>query len=107
MTRSIPETAVMVIGSLGRVSRVINCKLGHSAEKVMIVEATIASGKSDSKLRVTEVILGERNKEMNGINDSSISNKWRVFRFGSKGPLMVQSWMTEKTSKDREFRVPH
>ena len=62
-------------------------------------------GRSDSNVREMEVILGERRKGMNEINDLLILNKWRDFRFGSKGSLVVQSCMIEKTSGDGEFRV--
>ena len=95
----------MIIGSLGSKKRSIDCKLGHSVGKAVSVEATIVFGRSNSNVRVMEVILGERNKEINEINDFLISRQRRSSRFGSKGSLMMQSWMTEKTSGDGEFKV--
>ena len=73
MTRSILEMAAMIIGSLGRQKRSIDCKLGHSVGKAVSVEATIVFGRSDSNVRIMEVFLGERNKEMNETNDFLIS----------------------------------
>ena len=40
---------------------------------------------------------------MNGINDFLTPHKSIIFRFGNKGSLAVQSWMTEKISKDRRL----
>jgi len=102
MTESIPETAVVIIGFLGRVRRTIACKSGHIVGKVVITEATVAAGRLGSNARKTEVVLGERNKEMNGVNHSCIPANLRIFRFGNKGSLMVQICMTEKTWADRE-----
>ena len=90
MTRSIPETAAVVIGFLGRLWRVTTCKSGHSVDKVVIIEGITASGWSDTKsrkrldlnVRVTEVVLVERNNGMNGISHPSILVNSRVFRFG-------------------------
>ena len=100
VARSIAETAVAIIGSLGRGKRLIACKSGHSVGKVVTIEATIAIGESDEKLRSMQVVLGERNKGMNGIHDPAISPQLRAFRFGNKGSLMVQSCMSDKTSGD-------
>ena len=72
---------------------------------VAIIEATARGLDSDSNERKTEVVLGERSMGMNGISHPSILDHWRLFRFGSKGSLPVQSWMTEKFSGDRESGV--
>ena len=95
----------MITGFLGRTGRLISCKLGHSVGRVATVEVTIAV--NTEKVRKMEVILGERNKEMNGINGSSILNKEREFRLGRRGSLMGRDCRTEKTSKDRTLGVPH
>ena len=78
----------------------MSSKLQHSVDKVAIIEAILASGRSDSNPRVMKVILGERNNEMNGINHPCIPVNLRVFKFGNKGSLMVQSWMAEKVPGD-------
>ena len=101
MARSISEMAAVTMASFGRESRRIVCMLGHSVGKVVIIEATIASGRLDSNLRKMEVVLGERNKGMNGIDEAPTPHISRVFRFGNKGSLMVRSWITDKTSRDR------
>jgi len=75
--------------------------LGHRVGKVVTIEATIASGRLDSNLRRMEVVLGERNKGMNGIDGPLTPHISRVFRFGNKGSLIVRSWITDKTSRDR------
>ena len=82
------ETAAAIIGSLGKNRRVISCKLGQGVGKFVIIEATTdVEGAENSK--ETEVIVGERNNGMIGINDSVISHKSRVVRFGSKGSLTM------------------
>jgi len=78
----------------------MSCKLEHSVDKVVIVEAIVASGRSNSNPRVMEVILGERNNGMKGINHPCIPVNLRVFKFGSKGSLMMRSCMAEKVSGD-------
>ena len=98
MLRSIPETAAVIIGSLGREQRVIACKSGHSVGKIVTIEATIVLGGSNSNPRWMEVVLGERNKGMDGINVPLIPHKERNFRFGNKRSFMVQSWVAERTS---------
>ena len=111
VARTIPETAVVIIGSLGRISSTIAHKLGQIVGKVVIIEATVAFGKSGQSRslnpRIMAVVLGEMNKGMSGINDLSTSHKRRVFRFGSKGLLMMESRMTERTFQDGESRVAH
>ena len=62
----------------------------------------LMKGGWDPGLGEMEVILRERNKGMNEIDDPSILQEERIFGFGNKGPLMVQSCMMEKTSEDRE-----
>ena len=70
MERTISETAAVIIGSLGRRSRVIAFKSGHSLGRVVTIDATIAVGRSGSlNLKRMEVVLGERNRGMNGKND--------------------------------------
>ena len=54
-------------------------------------------------MRKMEVVLGQRNKGMNEINDPSILQ----VGFGSKGPLMVQGCMMEENSEERERRTPY
>ena len=63
----------------------IACKLGHSAGKVLDVEATIVLGSSCSNSRRMEVVLGERSKGTNGKTRSLTHHNSRVFRFGNKG----------------------
>jgi len=75
----------VIFGSLGREKRVIVCKSGQSVGKVVTIEATIALG---GQIQM-EVVLGETNKGMYGINDPSNPKKDRVFRFWSKGSSMV------------------
>jgi hypothetical protein len=71
VARSIPETAAVIIGSLGREWRLIACKLGHSVGKVVTLKRpSLGEVGLDSNSRWMEVVLGERNKGMNGINDS-------------------------------------
>ena len=86
-------------------------KLGQIVGKVVIIEATVAFGRSGQSrslnLRIMSVVFGEMNKGMSGINDLSISHRWRVFRFGSKGLLMMESRMTERTFQDGESRVAY
>ena len=54
------------------------------------------------------VVLGKRNKGMNGTKSSVTSGNLRVFRFGNKGPLVVmQSCRTESTSEDKLFLGPY
>ena len=89
MAKTISETTAVIIGSLGREGSVISCKSGHSFGRVVTIEATIALEESDSNLIKMEVILGERNKEINKTNDPPIPHKERAFRFGRKGLLMV------------------
>ena len=102
VTRSIPEMAAVISRLLGELKRTTSCKLGHSLGKVVIAEAIVTSGMLNSNERRTELVLGERNKGMNGINHPCISVDVRVFKFGSKCSFMVQSCMTENVSGDRE-----
>ena len=90
MSKNILETVVVIIGSLGKERRSIYCKLGQDIGKIVITEAIMDSGGLDEEnSKEKEVIVGERNNWMNGINDSSTSRKLRVVRFGSKGSLIV------------------
>ena len=69
MARRISEIAAVIIGSIGRKERVIACKLGHSVGRVLTIEAIAALKSFDvENAKETEVILGERNEEMNGTN---------------------------------------
>ena len=73
----------------------ITRKLGHSVGRVATVETIIASELSiKENVRKMEVVLGERNKEMNGINDFSMLDKQRVLRFGRR-PLVARGRRTE------------
>ena len=88
MSKDILEMAVVIIGPMGKGKRRICCKLRQSAGKVVIIEATTDSGQPNTEAsKEKEVIVGERNNWMNGINDSLTSRKLRVVRFGSKGSL--------------------
>ena len=58
----------MIIESLGREMRLIDRKLGHSFGNVVRIDATVTFGGLDKNLRSMEVVLGERNKGMNGMN---------------------------------------
>ena len=78
-----------------------------SVGKFVTFEAATASRGGDPGVRKMEVVLGQRNKGMNEINDPSILQEERIFGFGSKGPLMVQGCMMEETSEDRERRTPY
>ena len=88
--KTILETAVVIIGSLGREKRFISCKFGQSVGKFMIMEATTnLGGRGASNPKEMEVVVGERNNGMNEINDFSTLPNLRVVRFGSKGSLIV------------------
>ena len=96
--------AAVIVGLIDRVRRLIACNLEHIVGKVVIAEMITASGMSNRNLSATVVVLGERNKGMNGIQKCSpIPHNSRVFRFGNKCSLMAPSWMTEKTSKGGNF----
>lgn len=82
------EIAAVIIWSLGTEEKLICCKLGHRAEKVMIVEATNAPGRSDVLNRmVMEMVLEETNKRIDGTNSTVKEPNLRVSKFGSKGSL--------------------
>ena len=81
---------MVIIGSLGKFRRVISCKLGQGVSKFAISEAITDFGRSEN-LREMEVIVGERDKRMNGIDESSIPHKSTAVRFGSKGSLATWS----------------
>ena len=72
------------------------------------MEATIDLRAGDPMMNVIlmAVVPGERNKGVNGMNRPSVLHKSRVFRFGNKGLLTVQSCRAEKTSEDRVSRAP-
>jgi len=53
------------------------------------------------------VVLGERNEGMKGMNSPVTGHNSRVFRFGNKGSLMVQSCRTGSTSGSSMPREPH
>ena len=87
---NIPETAAVIIGSLGKSQRFISRKLGQGVSEFVITEAIVDLGRLRAKApKEMEVIVGERNNGMNRINVSPIPHKSRVVRFGSKGPLNV------------------
>jgi len=52
------------------------------------------------------VIAGERNRGMNGTEAPSITNKLRVFRFGSKGSLKLKCCKTKDPSADMPAEEP-
>ena len=86
MSKAILETAVVIIGSLGKGQRSIRCRFGQDVGRFVIIEANPDMGGWGKKGPMEmEVIPGERNNGMNGTNDPSIPQKRRVFRFGSKG----------------------
>jgi hypothetical protein len=91
LARAIPETAAVIIGSLGRERRRISCRLGHRVGKVVIIEAVIALGRLDTNPMLMTVVLGERNKGRDWMNSPVTGHKRRVFRFGNKGSWMAQS----------------
>ena len=84
--RNILETPVIIFGSLGRGWRVISCKSGHIVRMVVTIEAAIILGRPDL-LNATSimVVLGERNKGMNGINSPTVHRNWRSSRFEERG----------------------
>ena len=62
MVRSSPETAAVITGSLGKPSKIICCKLGHSVERAAIIEAVTTSGRFlDAEISIV-VVAGESNK---------------------------------------------
>ena len=72
-TRSISETAVVVVGSLGMEEKLFICKLGHSVGKVVTIGATNPSWKFGPKLRSMEVIPGKgRGDEGNEILNDAV-----------------------------------
>ena len=76
VSRSILETAAVIVGSLGREHRVIAFKSGHSVGKVVTIEATTALGRLYlEKMRRMVVVLGDKNKGIYGMNNLSISRK--------------------------------
>ena len=86
MARNISETAAVIIGSLGKMQRVIACKLGHRVGRIVTVEATIALKWFDPKSTMKmEVIVGERNKEIDGRDDALISDKKKHSDSGERG----------------------
>ena len=87
---------------MGERRNVISSRLGQSVENVSIIEATISAGEGPANPMSMTVVLGERNKGMNGINTAVASRHVKVFRPGSKGVLRVRCCNTERTSGGRE-----
>ena len=80
--RNILETPAIIFGSLGRGWRVISCKSGHIVGMVVTIEATIVLGRLDlSNTMLITVVLGERNKGMNGIDSPAVHRNWRSSGF--------------------------
>ena len=78
---------------------------GHSVGKVVTIEATNTAlgGLYLVNLISTEVVLGEMNEGMNGMNFPVVVHNLRDLRFGNKGSLMVQNCKTAQTSDDRKL----
>ena len=90
LARSIPEIAVVIIGSLGRGERLISPRLGHSVGNVEMIEATITlGGLVSTNSMAMESVLEERNKGMNGMYSPVIPRNRRDRRFAKKGSLMA------------------
>ena len=87
--------------------RVMFCKSGHSVGKAVITGTTIAPGGSDRKnLTSMKVVLGDRNKGMDGINSAATLHNSRILRFGNNGSLVACGCRIENTSEDRTSKVP-
>ena len=90
----------------GRGRKLISWRLGHSVEKVAIIEAIISEGGSRVNLvnlTLMIVVLGERNEGINGTNVAVASRQTKAFRPGSKGALRVRCCRTERTLGGRGF----
>ena len=104
----LPDTAAVIVGSLGSQRRVIFRKLGQSAGNAVIIEAIIAISKSGKMSAMAmAVVLGERNKGVKGMNSPVMGHNSRVSRFGKRGSSMAQSCRTESTSGNGMYREPH
>ena len=90
LARTISETTIAIIGSLGSDWRVISCKLGHNVGKVVIIEVTIALGKLDllNEMLMT-VVHGERNRGMEGMSFLPAYRNRKFPRFRKRGSLMA------------------
>lgn len=97
IVRSNPETAAVIIGSLGKPSKVIYCKLGHSVGRAVIIEAVTTSGRFVDAEIVIVVIAGDRNKGMMGMESPRVSRNAKVFNFGSNDPPEARNCRTERT----------
>jgi hypothetical protein len=108
MVRINSEMAAVTIGSRGRREREIVCKFGHNAGKVVTNEATNTGlgGSFPQNSMLMAVVLGERNKWMNGMNSPVVAHNLRDFRFGNKGLFTARDCKTAKTSGDEEFGLP-
>ena len=105
MVRSNPETALVIIGSLGGQWSAMCCKLGHRVEKVFIVEATSTLERPCvSNVIPISMVPGETNKGMKGANSAVVERNSRVLRFGSKGPLKLKCCKTKHTSGVTPFK---
>lgn len=59
---------MVIIGSLGKPRRHIECKLGHNVGRVLIIDAVVALWRPClENSRSTVVVLVEINKEINGM----------------------------------------
>ena len=107
LARSIPETAAVVIGSLGRDWRLTSSKLGHIVWRVASSGGTVALWRLGRPVNLISMVmvLGERNKGMKGTISPVADRNSRVLRFGNKGSSIAQLCRAENTSKDTERRA--
>jgi hypothetical protein len=90
------ETVAVIAGSRDRKRRRIVCNFGHNVGKVATSKAgdiALVGGRTVNVILV-DVVLGERNKGMNGMNSPTVDHNSRDFRFGNKGSSMAQSCRT-------------
>lgn len=106
MARSISEIATMVIGVLGMGWRLILCKLWHRVGIVVTTEAATTPGKSGSKPRSIEVVLGgqeqgnEGNDILGGVREQERFQIWEQ-KFAGGTELQHQEsfqWREPRTS---------
>ena len=102
--RSISETASVITGSLRRPPRPIHSRLGHSFENLLIAGATTTAGRSSANPMSMSVVLGERNKCMEGMSVSVASTHSNSLTLGNQGSLAVWSCTASRIS---EVTGPH
>lgn len=102
------ETAMVIIGSLGKPLKTTRRKLGHVIGIEVIIDATIASGiPSVGKPSSISTIVGEKN---NGVNVMAslvmaLPPSQRRFRLGSKGFPEVRNCRIERTCTGRSAQI--